>query len=300
MKKILVPTDFSPNADKALDYAINIAKKSKATIILVHICDLLDVTLNVQEGADETYNKKDPFGLRKKLSVYSRSIKAAEGVKVQTKLYRGLVAEVIVDAAKDLFADLIVMGTLGNAGVTERIFGGKTAAVISKTTVPVLAIPLLSEWRRPSKILLALKNFSEGNAGIIKIASELADLFNAKLQVVKFLQTSVDPDKISAIKKASSLYARKLKNDSTRIAVQLSKPETGNFEKSLDQFLSKNKVDIIAMVTHKRSFIQTLLKPGKTKRMSYRANIPLLALPATHSEKISITGENKWIRKVIF
>ena len=44
MKTILVPTDFSPNANKASDFAVQIAKPASAKIIVVHACDLPDLT----------------------------------------------------------------------------------------------------------------------------------------------------------------------------------------------------------------------------------------------------------------
>src|ERR1022692_1446572 len=55
MKRIIVPTDFSENADAALQYAIAIAKKEKAKIILVHACN---IPLSIQGNSSYLFEKK--------------------------------------------------------------------------------------------------------------------------------------------------------------------------------------------------------------------------------------------------
>ena len=59
MKKILVPTDFSPNANKALDFAVQIAKQAQAEIILVHACNLVNTilkdNLNIKKSTIKHY-----------------------------------------------------------------------------------------------------------------------------------------------------------------------------------------------------------------------------------------------------
>ncbi len=280
MKKILVPTDFSPNAHKALDFAVQIAKKGKARIILIHACDLLNLTFKDSLGLKKEYNNKIIKDANEKLSLCQESIKKEEKVVIQTKLYKGLVTDTILHAAKMHMPDLIVMGTLGSAGAKERIFGSKTAGVIRKTNVPVFAVPLLSEWTDPSNILLAMNSFIEGKLNVIRPVIELARLFKAQLSVVKFSDTTaVSPHKQMIIDLTGHSYVRKLQSVIKRLRCSFVHLKGHNFEKSIEKYISKNNIDIVTMITHKRSFLKSLLHSSKTKKMSYHSNIPMLALP---------------------
>ena len=59
VKTILVPTDFSPNATKALDFAVQIAKQASAKLVIIHACALLDIVFKDHVERDEEYNKKN-------------------------------------------------------------------------------------------------------------------------------------------------------------------------------------------------------------------------------------------------
>lgn len=281
MKKILVPTDFSPNADKALDFAVQIAKQTKGKIILVHICDLVDLAYQDNLWLKKGYNKKVVKEAKEKLSLYKDSIRDAENMIIQTVLYDGLITDTLLEAVKLHMPDIIIMGTLGSSGASERIFGSKTAGLIGKTNVPVLAVPLLSEWAAPANILLALNNFNEGRPLIISSAIELAELFSSNLTVVKFSETAgTSPEKNAAIEKAGDSYARKLQSFSVNMKPVFVHLKGHKFEKAIEKYISKNNIDIMVMITHKRTFLKNLFHRSMTKKMSYHLNIPLLAIPA--------------------
>jgi nucleotide-binding universal stress UspA family protein len=281
MKKILVPTDFSPNADKALDFAVQIAKKAKAKIILIHACDLLEMSFKDNLLLKKEYNKKITREAREKLSLRRESIRNTEKLIIQIKLYEGLVTETILHASRLIKPDMIIMGTLGNAGIRERIFGSKTSGIMTRTTIPVLAIPLLSEWTPPSKILLSLTTFSEGKQTLIQPVIELATLFNATLTVFKFSEFPTIPlYKYKAVERAGKSYVKKLQSLSPALRSDFVHVDGYSFEKSIDRYIKRNKINMIAMITHKRSFLNSLFNRSKTKKMSYRVSIPLLALPA--------------------
>ncbi|MCB0775145.1 MAG: universal stress protein, partial [Chitinophagaceae bacterium] len=143
MKQILVPTDFSPNAEKALDYAIQLAKFLRSEVFVLH---------SVDPGLPESTIADS----NEKMELLKKSIASKEMVQVKTEICEGATVNAIVDVSADEKPDLVVMGTLGNSAFKEKVFGSKTAAVIGKADVPVLAIPLLAEWKVPKKILVAI------------------------------------------------------------------------------------------------------------------------------------------------
>lgn len=265
MKKILVPTDFSINANKALDFAVEIAKKAKAEIIIIHTC-----------GAEEVSFEDEA---NQNLLLIKKSIEDAEELTVKVRLYRSTVVESILQASGEQGIGLIIMGTLGKSGIKEKIFGSITAAIIGKSDVPVLAVPLLSEWAVPGKILLAINDFDEDPAVTARVF-ELTSLFNASLQVAVF--TDVDTAvAIDYLKNEREIRAYEEKSQELHKGIDLKAfhLDGHRFMETIEDFIDENKIDIVSMVAHKRSIIESLFNRSLTKKMSYNTRIPLLALP---------------------
>lgn len=281
MKTILVPTDFSPNADKALNFAVQIAKTLKARILLIHACDLLELKFKDHLALKKEYNSRIIKDANEKLSAYCTSIKQAEGVAVRKKLYYGLITDTILYAASINKADLIIMGTLGSAGVKEQIMGSKTAGLIRKSTVPVLAIPLLAEWKPPQQILFTLENFSEGREERVRTLFDLATQFDAAVTIVKFSETAArSAQEYITIERGGNNYVRKINKLAPGTAVRFLHLEGRRFDKSMEKYISQNKIDMLAMISHKRNFLTSLFHSSMTKKMAYHTSVPLLALPA--------------------
>jgi len=74
MKKILVPTDFSNNALKAVDYAVAIAEKADAEIILLNAFMAVDTTLSARKGLFDEYNNSIAVDSREQLKDLKENI----------------------------------------------------------------------------------------------------------------------------------------------------------------------------------------------------------------------------------
>ena len=280
MKIILVPTDFSPNADKALDFAVQIARQANAEIILIHACDLIDTTFKDNQNMYKEHNQTIIDKANEQLSLLKKSIEDTEKLFVNIKLYKGTVTDSILQSSEEHPADLIIMGTLGEAGLKEKIFGSTTAGIIGKTNVPVMAVPLFSEWVIPEKILLVLNNF-EDQPDIINPVFELAGLFNATVHIAIF----TDVDAAEAIdylknKRSMTAYEEKLKTRHKNISIKSVHLDGHRFQETIEEYIHEQRIDMVAMVTHKRTFLESIFNGSMTKKMSYHTQIPLLAIPA--------------------
>lgn len=280
MKRILIPTDFSSNANKALDFAVQIARQAKAEIILLHTCDLIDTTFKDNQTMYKEHNQIISDKANENLSLLKKSIDDTEKLSVHIKLYKGNVTDTILQASEELHADLIIMGTLGAAGLQEKILGSITAGIIGKTTIPVMAVPLLCEWDTPQKILLMVNN-SEEQPDLSKSVFELAELFNARVYVAIF----TDVDSAEAIdylkdKRGVDSYEEKLKIKYKNIDITSVHLDGHRFQETIEKYILEQRMDIVAMVTYKRTFLKSIFNRSMTKKMSYHTRIPLLAIPA--------------------
>ncbi|MBD0333428.1 MAG: universal stress protein, partial [Chitinophagaceae bacterium] len=143
---ILVPTDFSANANKALDFAVQIAKEAIAEILLIHACDLLDTTLKDHLAIKREHNRRVVDEAKENLSLFTKSFQDKGEVTINTKLYDGIVTDTILRAVEENNADFIIIGTRGHRPLHERIFGSTTSGILGKANVPVTVISPLTEW----------------------------------------------------------------------------------------------------------------------------------------------------------
>jgi nucleotide-binding universal stress UspA family protein len=142
MKTILVPTDFSELSEQALGTAIDFARVFKAGIELVHVYVeptyvlpppvevatfpfvTADVLAKVQEGLDAEQERVE-----------------AAGIPCKTTALTGRAAPEIVAHAKEIGADMIVMGTHGRSGLEHAILGSVAERVVHRAPCPVLVVP---------------------------------------------------------------------------------------------------------------------------------------------------------------
>src|SRR5690606_13580551 len=140
MKKILVPTDFSDQAFNALKAAAGIARKSNAEIVLLHIIDLPQETMDmIQPGYDlpEIMFFKQHAETRLTQIALSPEL---SGLTVSQILKLGRTFNEVTIVAKDNNIDLIVMGSHGASDFKELFIGSNTEKVIRTSEIPVLAI----------------------------------------------------------------------------------------------------------------------------------------------------------------
>ena len=138
MQKIIVADDGSTFAQKAIDKAIEIAKKEKSEIICVNVIEdfcpigLTEIDCNVvrelqtKESNTITANAQEKF---KKEEVNARVIPEA-----------GSPAEMIIEVAKRENADMIIAASHGKHGVRKFALGSVTARLIEHSPVPVLVM----------------------------------------------------------------------------------------------------------------------------------------------------------------
>jgi nucleotide-binding universal stress UspA family protein len=126
VKTILCPTDFSEYGNYALPYAISIARKFKARLILLHITDL---TVANPEKLVERF--PDP-------ATYHES---AKDITIEKLVGRDIEPEnSIVQVVTDYDVDLMVIGTHGARGLRRVQIGNTTEEIIRRVEVPVLSI----------------------------------------------------------------------------------------------------------------------------------------------------------------
>jgi len=144
LKKILVPVDYSDCSRVAMEYALFLAERFDAEIEVLHVAE-------IPEGEEHTVVKPDT-GEEQLLSelIMQQAVKAETEflapfvrdatIPIERSLLKGRPGKVIVEAATDRGADLIVMGTHGRSGFQRLIMGSVTERVLRSAPCPVVVV----------------------------------------------------------------------------------------------------------------------------------------------------------------
>ena len=153
-KKILLPYDFSKNADKALNHAAFMAAFLKGDLYLLHVIgksETLDIILPVLKIKN---NKELVKILSDQLEIVSNKIKKEYGLKVKTIVSSGNITSEIVNVANEQNIDLIIMGTQGSGSNNDLFLGSNAYRLITKSEIPVMTIKEKSSKKGYKNILL--------------------------------------------------------------------------------------------------------------------------------------------------
>jgi nucleotide-binding universal stress UspA family protein len=140
-KHLLVPVDFSEPSSRAVDYAMALARETRAKVTLLHAFELPIV--GFPDGAlvaSAEIASRLVSSAQSALSAELEKRKKEGGVVVDSVLKQSDPRDAIVSAAKELGADLIVMGTHGRRGFARALLGSVAESVLRTAPVPVLVV----------------------------------------------------------------------------------------------------------------------------------------------------------------
>ena len=285
MKTILVPTDFSKNADNALEYAIGLAVKENAKIILIHA--YYDIFISGEIPAQYLIEQmaKTKKDAEDQLTQCALKVKAKD-IPCEILSGENRPVDMILEQAAKLNPDLIIMGTKGASGLMDTLFGSNTAKIIEKAKCPVLAIPEKAVYHSVNNIAFTTE-YHASDISVIKQLSEIAAFFNAAITVLHVCQ---DEDAIDANEQQlmDDFKANVLKD--VKYEKLLFKVVYGpEFLESLEDYVDESAPDLIGMATHPRGLFKRLFHSSNTRNVSYQSNIPLLTFHVKE-EAIGLLG----------
>lgn len=278
MKKILVPTDFSKQAQIAVDVAADIAKKSNAELILLHIIeDVSGGSFNVegewsnqsQDWEEKIFNKTLIERGKKQLAKLTEDTKQA-GVKVKSELRLGVPFHGMRTLITDHKVDLIVMGTAGQTKLEESIIGSNTEKVVRHSNCPVLTV-----HKKPGKTdfknIVYATSMSKDEEVFSRIIRRTQQLYDSTVHLVR-INTPGNFQRDAVVKKYMADFAKKLQLKNVTINVFNDLTE----EEGIIYFAESINADMIAMATHGRTGFAHVLAGSIAEDVVSHAKRPVL------------------------
>jgi nucleotide-binding universal stress UspA family protein len=274
MKKILFPTDFSDAANNAFVHALEFAKIVNGELVLLHTFEL---PMYDNQFFPENYNvlfdslQLSQFDMFKdeisKLHSIAEKLNLNH-IKMSHRLMDGTLLFNIKKAIEEEKIDFIVMGTSGVTGWEAFFLGTNTGAVLTAVDMPVLSVPVDSEFRKIETIGFTTRYRSKDKKAlrdVLKIAKKTK-------ATVKCLYVKTNDSDVSAstIKEWEEEFADE--------PILFSIIPSDDVQDTILDFVLFKDIDVLAMLTYKRNFFVELFKPSLTQKFSNRLGIPVLAM----------------------
>ena len=295
LKNILFPTDFSHCADQALTHAVYLAEKYQAALHLLHVVTLFEDqpdVLNDELAETEVLVRK----LEEKAESELQNVANTHGsddMEIVTNQKRAIsAAPAILEYASKNGIDLIVMGTHGRRGIEHLLLGSVAEEVVRLADCPVFTIRE-SEKVKPIKLferILVPVDFSDHSKKALAYAKEIADSYDANLQLLHIIEDTIHP--AFSLSGKSSIFdlVPGIEEDCNRRIKELiqetgiSKENTeiivkgGQAAHDIIKFAKDNLSDLVVIATHGLTGIENLLLGSVTEKVVRMASCPVFTV----------------------
>ena len=140
IRRIVCPTDFSPTASQAVDYAAAMARSFGAELVLLHVVPELNYPIRGLGMAQAFPQLREELHTRAKEHLLDVQKAIGSGLKSSIEMRDGIPHDAILACAQAVKADMIVMGTHGHTGIKHALLGSSAERVVRLSTCPVLTV----------------------------------------------------------------------------------------------------------------------------------------------------------------
>ncbi len=269
---ILVPTDFSEPANAALEYASKLASDSGGGVTIFHGISI-HVANSTEEAEFITTSELERIENEQLVQLRHQISKRYPKVQYDIVSRMGFPVELISEIVRERKTDLIVMGTRGASGMKEILVGSNTASLIHQTECPVLAVPEQTTFTGIKKIVFATNMQQDDVNCLIK----LIQLFGRNEETSITLLHIEDGHARDPEAALQSWFLGAILPVITYKNIKAESISETEIVKTLHEYLSVNKIDLLVTATRKRNFIERIFDRSITKRLIFHTHIPLLA-----------------------
>lgn len=270
MKRILVPTDFSEQAENALEVAAMLAKKYGSEIYLLH---MMEIPMQQTDPGNVQSDIPEALFFMKLAQKRFENLIAQDylqGITVHETVKADITFNEIKDSCKELNIDMIVMGSHGATGLKEMFVGSNAEKVVRTSEVPVLVIKNKHHSFDVTNFVFA-SDFKNDNKETYKQAVKFAEAFGAKIHLLLVITASNFMTSYEAKTRINDFISGQAFDNYTITVHNDSTVEQGilNFSKDIN-------ADLIGISTHGRQGIAHFFNGSISEDLVNHAKRPVI------------------------
>ena len=273
MKTIIVPTDFSPIATNAMNFAADMAVNINASLMLLHISQvpvsMTDVPV-VMVSAEEL-RKSSEAKLQETKDALTHITSGK--IKVYTEARLGDVSDELEDVCKLIQPFAVIMGTRGTTGVERVLFGSTTLTAIRHLKWPVIVVPPGKEYGTGIKKIGFACDFDKVvESTPIQFIKKMVKEFGAELHV---LNVDYESRRFKPETPEESLMLHTLLED---LDPNYHFINHVDIEDGINEFVEENNIDLLITIPKKHKLLDSLFKQSSTKQLVTQSHVPVMCV----------------------
>lgn len=278
MKNILVPTDFSKNSEKALEYVQFLFSSLQCSFFIIHV----DSHLNAQEDSFVPIEEKAKLdnGRHTKNLLQDLLNRTKENC-TNTKhsfyaIYEyGFFIDTIKKQLIDRKIDLIAMGTKGVSGLREKVVGSMAGDVITKVQHNTLVVPNDVTISKPKEIAFPTDFNIFYSHNILNAITEILELSKATLRIMHVENNGIG---LNIDQQGNKAYLLDFMAETYPDSYSYHTVTNKKVKSAIQCFVESRDSDMIIMVAKNLNFIQQILFDSIVEKISFHTKIPFYVI----------------------
>lgn len=277
-RKILLPTDFSANASKAIQYALELYKDEACEFYLLNVFHatghLVDSLIHLEPGSGvyEIAKENSQIGLQKIIDglILKDKTNTKHTFKTISQFNNTLEAIKTIVDKKDI--DIIVMGSKGKSNERKVVYGSTAIYVMEKVrNCPVIVVPENVKLNMPKEIVFPTNYDTNFKRREMVYLTDLAKKFNANIAVLRVATSN----KLDNNQEENKLLLEECFEDVKFTNHEL---QNTNIETAISIFVESRASDMVAFINKKHAFFGSILTQPLVKDITFQVNVPIMVM----------------------
>lgn len=261
MRRVLLATDFSANADHAIGPALHLARSLGAQLSILHAYPPHATRPENSQEASATLMH----------ALVERIRNEHEFEALEPVIEAGQPLEVVEAFGQANTVDVIVMGTRGR-DQAQSAMGSNTARLMSQGHIPVLAVPPRARFKGVQRVLLADDLRTVDALALLQLLN-FVRLFQAKLHILHVSEALERHAQFSLEMALNNLDALTGRTEAFSHSILVGDDPLF----TMDSYVTERDVDLLAVTLRKRTITDRLFGRGKNPKLAIHDTVPLLA-----------------------
>ena len=272
-RRILCPTDFSKNAQNAIEYAVKLFKNETCVFYILNTYNAEPYTMELAIARDlEEFRKKSIGGLRAILEWLSHDDNSRNH-EFHVVSECGNLLDIIKTMVDKQDIEMVVMGTQGATNSRIEIFGSQTVLAIEEIrNCPVLAIPSKTIYKEIKEIVFPTDYRTTFKRREFQYLVDIAKMSNSSIVVLNVVNKneSLDEDQVN--------NKNLLKDYFEDLDYSFHTLKNNDVQAAINSFIESRGSDMVSFINRRHSFFGMILSRPMVKNLNYHTGIPVLAL----------------------
>lgn len=286
--KILIPVDFSETSLLAIKHGAFLAKYTKGDVYLLHVINkqyehyaVIEQPMHIEDPAIYEASASN------KLNELADSVRSEYNVSVNTIVSIGNPTKEIINNAKEVKADMIVMGTHGYSPLEELVLGSNTLKVITKSACPVMTMSENANRFGYKNILIPIDTSGHSRQKVV-YSIEIAKVFSAHLHVVGLIGKS-DVNELPGMEVVMHQIKKLASDKSVNCTTEILKDIKNRADATI-KHAEKVKADLLVIMTDQEAEISGFFLGPYSQQVIHHSKVPVIAItPEVNSEGTDIS-----------